>query len=41
MNPCEICKMTDNKKPMCFRTERWCSDRHRKVIQGDVPVKRW
>ena len=41
VNECEICKTPDNKKPMAFRRERWCSENHRKKIQGDNPVKKY
>lgn len=42
MNACEICKKTDDQKPMAFRGERWCSDSHRKQIEGDhTPQRRW
>jgi hypothetical protein len=42
MNPCEICKKTDDEKPMCFRGERCCSDGHRKLIVEDhPPQRRW
>lgn len=34
-NPCDVCAKRDDKKPMVFRGERWCSDDHRKVIQGE------
>lgn len=37
MADCEICKKPDDKKAMCFRSERWCSDRHRKMIEGELP----
>lgn len=36
MNDCEICKMPDHKKPMCFRGERWCCDKHRKMVLGEL-----
>lgn len=35
MNACEACGTTDDKKPMCFRGERWCSEDHRKEILGE------
>ena len=36
-NPCEVCQTPDDQKPMCFRGEKWCSEKHRKQIMGDRP----
>lgn len=43
MHKCEVCEKPDEKKPMCFRGERWCSEAHRQVVLKDVPVarRRW
>lgn len=41
MNNCEICGKPDSEKPTCFRGERWCCEKHRKLILGDSPVKRY
>jgi hypothetical protein len=27
------CGKTDPDKPMCFRSEPWCSDQHRKLVE--------
>lgn len=35
MNPCEVCGMTDDQKAMAFRTEKWCSENHRKIVKKD------
>lgn len=32
---CKVCGTPDQNKPMCFRGETWCSERHRKVLNGD------
>lgn len=29
---CLVCGVPDDEKPMCFRSEFWCSEDHRKVI---------
>lgn len=39
-HPCEVCGTPDDKKPMCFQGEKWCSEKHRKQILGDSPQKR-
>jgi hypothetical protein len=38
MTDCMVCGKSDDKKPMCFRGEKWCCDAHRKllVINGDI-----
>lgn len=36
MHPCGVCGKTDEKKPMCFRGEKWCSDLHRKMINREI-----
>lgn len=44
VNPCKVkdCGKTDDQKPMAFRGEDWCSDKHRKLIEGDhTPQRRW
>ena len=38
MNPCKICGKTDDKKPMAFRGEPFCSDIHRKMLSGELPL---
>jgi endogenous inhibitor of DNA gyrase (YacG/DUF329 family) len=35
LNPCPVCQRPDKLRPMCYRGEPWCSDRCRKVIQGE------
>lgn len=42
--PCKVCGTPDPEKPMAFRGEDWCCDRHRKMVVGefdwdDVPVE--
>lgn len=39
MHNCEVCGKADNEKPMAFRTMPWCSENHRKQVQGDVKVE--
>lgn len=39
-NSCKVCGVLDEQKPMCFRGEDWCCDKHRKQILGDSPQKR-
>lgn len=41
MNECEICEKPDSEKPSVFRGKPWCSENHRKLIQGDSPTKRY
>lgn len=41
MKDCKVCGKSDNEKPMCFRGEPWCSERHRKVLVMDPPRKSW
>lgn len=38
MNPCKVenCGKTDDKKPMTFRGEDWCSELHRKILLGEL-----
>jgi hypothetical protein len=36
---CKVCGKTDDKKPMAFRGEPYCSDIHRKVLLGEVTLK--
>lgn len=31
---CKVCNKDDSQKPMAFRGEEWCSEAHRKEIQG-------
>lgn len=40
MHNCEVCGKPDNEKPMAFRMKSWCSENHRKEIQGDEKMKR-
>lgn len=41
MNPCKVkdCAKVDDEKPMCFRRTDWCSERHRKIIVGELPAE--
>jgi hypothetical protein len=44
MNPCQAkdCGKTDPEKPMAFKGEKWCSEKHRKEVRGDhTPQRRW
>lgn len=36
---CEVCGKLDHEKPMAFRGERWCSERHRQVMRPEPPKK--
>lgn len=35
MKRCLVCGAADNRKPMCFRGHRYCSELHRKVVMGE------
>lgn len=37
-HPCLICGTIDPDKAMCFRTEDWCSENHRKMLFGKLPL---
>ena len=36
MSKCLICGKEEKQKPMAFRGEEYCSDRHRKVLAGEI-----
>lgn len=38
-HPCKVkgCGTVDADKPMVFRGEDWCSDTHRKILNGELP----
>lgn len=36
---CKVCNKDDSQKPMAFRGEEWCSEAHRKEIQGTTAWK--
>lgn len=33
---CEVCDRAEAETPMTFKNDRWCSDRCRKVVLGEV-----
>ncbi len=35
MHDCVVCGKTDAEKPMCNRGEKWCSEKHRKILAGE------
>lgn len=35
-HPCPVCGTPDHRKPMCFKGEPWCCERHRKLIVGEL-----
>ena len=37
-HPCGVCGKTDEKKPMCFVGEEYCSDLHRKILNGELGI---
>lgn len=39
MNPCEVrgCGKVDDQKAMVFKGTAWCSEKHRKVLAGELP----
>jgi hypothetical protein len=38
--PCEVCGAKNVDRPMVFRGERWCSDLHRKMVVGELPLEK-
>lgn len=40
MHPCLVtgCKKTDDQKPQCFKGLDYCSERHRKVLAGELKL---
>lgn len=32
---CAVCGKDDDQKPICFRGERYCSELHRKILNGE------
>lgn len=36
---CKVCGKPDSDKPMAFRGEDWCCDRHRKFIIGEMDLR--
>lgn len=41
IHDCQVCGMADYLKPMAFRNMPWCSENHRKQIQGDEKTKKF
>ena len=40
MKECKVCQKPDNEKPMTFRGEDWCCERHRKILAGELKVEK-